>query len=316
MYQPYVRGKQFELIGLRELTPKTFARNKEMISPIIEPVRDSSTLKSTIKEFIDYDINFTFIINPQLGTFTDSGEILNTIESCVGEYLNFQIGIIFHREINHKTIVDLLDTYSRPHPSLSIIHNCTFDNIADVMGHYKSYDIKYNVINMSLTNRRYYRNFNPETRVELDDYFKSQDRNADYLSVVESDFTEEHLYYTQEGFVGFSDFQTIGSDYSESGFMPWAVAIHLSYNDDKNRIKIKHFTSDSNDGTDDVAGKFAEALDKLIVWCDETKYDSVAIPLFREYHQTGHFPGLGMLKKLSLMNHIDLVLKLIDLFYN
>ena len=180
------------------------------------------------------------------------------------------------------------------------------------MEHYNNYEIKYNVINMSLTNRRYYRNFDPETRVELDDYFKSQERNADYLSVGESDFTEEHLYYEQEGFVGFSDFLTIGADYSESGFMPWAVAIHLSYNNiNNNHIKIKHFTSDSNDGTDDVAGKFAEALDKLIKWCDETKYDSVAIPLFREYHRTGHFPGLGMLKKLSLINHIDLVLKLI-----
>lgn len=74
-----MRGKQFELIGLRELTPETLAPNKEMISPIIEPVRDSSTLKSTIKEFIDHGINFTIIINPQVGTFTDSEEILKVI---------------------------------------------------------------------------------------------------------------------------------------------------------------------------------------------------------------------------------------------
>lgn len=311
MYQPYVRGKQFELIGLRELTPEILAQNKEKISPIIEPVRDSSTLKSTIKEFIEHEINFTIIINPQLGTFTDSAEILNVIETSVGEYRNFQIGIIFHHGIDHQATVDLLDTCSKPHPSLSIIHNCTFDNIADVMKHYNNYDIKYNVINMSLTNRRYYRNFDTDTRVELDDYFKSKDRNADYLSVSESEFSDEHLYYEEEGYVGFSDFLTIGADYSESGFMPWAVAIHLSYSDGQNRIKIKHFTSDSNDDTDDVAGKFAEALHKLIEWCNVTKYNSVAIPLFRDFHDRGHFPGLGVLKKLSLMNHIDLVLKLI-----
>ncbi len=57
-------------------------------------------------------------------------------------------------------------------------------------------------------------------------------------------------------------------------------------------------------------GKFAEALDKLISWCDTSGYNSVAIPIFRDYHTTGHFPGLGTLKKLSLMNHIDLVLRL------
>lgn len=311
MYQPYVRGKQFELIGLRELAPKILASNRDKISPIIEPVRDSSTLKTTIEKLVEHDINFTIIINPQVGPFTDSGEILNIIKSSVGTYLNFQIGIIFHREIDHKAIVGLLDSYSTSPPSLSIIHNYIFDNITDVMKHYNNYRTKYNVINMLLKNRRYYRNFDKETRVELDDYFESQDRNVDYLSVRESDFSEEHLYYKEDGYVGFSDYLSIGAEYSESGFLPRAVAIHLSYSDDKNRIKIRHFTSDSNDDTHDVAGKFAEALDKLIEWCDKTKYDSVAIPLFREYHETGHFPGLGMLKKLSLMNHIDLVLKLI-----
>ena len=312
MYQPYVRGKQFELIGLRELTPETLSSNRDKISPIIEPVRNSSTLKSTIEKFVEHDINFTIIINPQVGPFTDSKEILEIIDSCVGTYRNFQIGIIFHHYINHNAIIDLINSLPAPTPPLSIIHNYIFDNITDVMEQYNSkYDIKYNVINMLLKNRRYNRNFERETRVELDDYFVSQERNADYLLADESDFSEEHLFYKEDGYVAFSDFLSIGADYSDSGFLPRAVAIHLSYNDDKDRIKIKHFTSDSNDDTEDVAGKFAEALDKLIQWCDKTQYNSVAIPLFRDYHEKEHFPGLGMLKKLSLMNHIDLVLKLI-----
>ena len=98
----------------------------------------------------------------------------------------------------------------------------------------------------------------------------------------------------------------------KQGFLPYAVAIHLSYAEAQtNRIKVKHFVSDSNDDTSDIAGKFAEALDKLIAWCDQTGYDSIAISEFRRFHENGHFPGLGTLKKLSLMNHIDLVLKLI-----
>ncbi|NLZ94709.1 MAG: sce7725 family protein, partial [Bacteroidales bacterium] len=264
MYQPYVRGKQFELIGLRELTPETLSSNRDKISPIIEPVRNSSTLKSTIETFVEHNINFTIIINPQVGPFTNSEKILEIIDSCVGTYRNFQIGIIFHRYINHHAIIDLLDSFPAPTPPLSIIHNYVFDNITEVMEQYNSrYNVKYNVINMLLKNRRYYRNFHSETRVELDDYFESQDRNADYLIVGESDFSEEHLYYKEDGYVAFSDFSSIGADYSDSGFLPWAVVIHLSYSDDKDRIKIKHFTSDSNDGTDDVAAKFTEALDKL-----------------------------------------------------
>ena len=128
-------------------------------------------------------------------------------------------------------------------------------------------------------------------------------------------FTAQNLDLEQirqgHGFVGFSDYLTIGNDYSESGFLPYAVAIHLSYSDTKNRILVKHFVSDSNSDQSDVPGKFAEALDKLISWCNTFGYDSIAIPKFRDFHTTGHFPGLGTLKKLSLMNHIDLVLRLI-----
>ena len=47
MYQPYLRGKQFELIGIKELTPDILSLNKLKVSLIIEPVKDSSTLKNT-----------------------------------------------------------------------------------------------------------------------------------------------------------------------------------------------------------------------------------------------------------------------------
>ena len=313
MYLPYLRGKQFELIGLRELfeNPNILAK-KEFISPIIEPVKDSSTLKTTLKSLLDKDINFTYIINPQVGTFTSTEKILEVLKGGVKttNSTNYQIGIIFHRNINNDVTLSYLDKYREIVPGLTLIHNTTFDNIDDILKQYLNYSIRYNVIDLSL--RRYVRNFDKNTKVELDDYFNSQEKNADYSKIDESDFSEEHNYYKDEGFIGFSDYLTIGKEYSESGFLPYAVAIHLSYADEKGRIKVKHFVSDSNDDQSDIAGKFSEALKKLIEWCNKTGYDSIAIPFFREYHKNGHFPGLGMLKKLSLMNHIDLVLKLIS----
>lgn len=312
MYQPYLRGKQFELIGIRELTPDVLSPNKTKVSPIIEPVKDSSTLKTTLKTLVDSDINFTIIVNPQVGTFTDIDGIFNVIRSSVGDKRNYQVGIIFHSRSNHNKAIEVLQKYADIVPALTIIHNAAFDNITDILALYQEhFEIKYNVINLSATSKRYHRNFEENTRIELEDNFKAQTKNSDYLQVGESIFSEEHLYYKTEGFVGFADYLSIGEEYSETGFLPYAVAIHLSYADDNNKIKIKHFVSDSNDDTSDIAGKFAEALDKLIDWCDQTNYNSVAIPQFREYHTNGHFPGLGTLKKLSLMNHIDLVLKLI-----
>ncbi|MDP8101026.1 sce7725 family protein [Phocoenobacter atlanticus] len=313
MYQPYVRGKQFELIGIRELIENVLAPNKEKVSPIIEPVKDSSTLKTTLSMLVQHDVNFTIIINPQVGTFADIEKIFDSIQNSIENSKNYQIGIIFHNKIDHLNIIKFLKKYKSIVPALTIIHNTVFNDIENIINTYQeNFKIKYNVINLSYTTKRYHRNFHGETRVELDDYFDAKSRNADYLQIDESSFSEEHLYYKEDGFTGFGDYLCIGEEYSETGFLPYAVAIHLSYAEkETNRIKIKHFVSNSNDDQSDIGGKFSEALDKLIAWCDEEKYDSISVPIFREYHKSGHFPGLGTLKKLSLMNHIDLVLRLI-----
>ena len=49
MYFPYLRGRQFELIALRDLLDKGVLRDK--IIPIIEPVKLSSTLIKTIESY-------------------------------------------------------------------------------------------------------------------------------------------------------------------------------------------------------------------------------------------------------------------------
>lgn len=313
MYQPYIRGKQFELIGIRELSQSVLKTNKTKVSPIIEPVRDSSTFKSTIRELAKNDINFTIIINPQVGSFRNPEAIIEKLKESLGAYNNYQIGVIFHSATNHQKIIRILQNNKSTVPAISIIHNTIDDKIEDTLLLYKQdFDVKFNIINLKYTSRRYHRNFDKNTLIELDDYFVSQSKNSDYLEIDESNFSEEHLYYKQDGFEGFSDYLSIGEDYSETGFLPYAVAIHLSYAEPlTQRIKVKHFVSDSNDDQSDIAGKFAEALQKLIQWCDKENYDSIAINEFREFHQNGHFPGLGTLKKLSLKNHIDLVLKLI-----
>lgn len=50
MYLPYLRGRQNELLCLRELVDNNLLSSH--IVPIIEPVRYSSTLFSTIKNLL------------------------------------------------------------------------------------------------------------------------------------------------------------------------------------------------------------------------------------------------------------------------
>ncbi|BDP46517.1 hypothetical protein EfmJHP9_13870 [Enterococcus faecium] len=50
MYYPYLRGKQFDLLALKEALSRGLLSNK--IQPVIEPVRDSATLKNVILDFV------------------------------------------------------------------------------------------------------------------------------------------------------------------------------------------------------------------------------------------------------------------------
>jgi hypothetical protein len=312
MYFPYLRGKQFELIALRELS-QLLDRNKHKISPIIEPVKDSTTLKSTIEGLKNNKNNFSVIINPKVGDMQNkTSDILTLLDNELHNYDNYQLGIILSGKTNHSIVINSLKKIPLKGLGLTLIHTYCYDKIKEIVADYsKVIPVKYNIVHFGKTNRRYYRNFEQNTVVELDDYFSTQQKNSDYKAVDESDFSEEHLFYKTDGFIGFSDFLTIGDNYSETGFLPYAVAIHLSYADLSKKIKVKHFVSDSNDDTSDVAGKFEEALEKLINWCDTHKIKTQAVISFKDLYESGHFPGLGTIKKLSIMNHIEVVLNLI-----
>lgn len=307
MYFPYVRGKQFELIALRDLC-KSLPNFSTKISPVIEPVKNSSTFKSTLKALAESNSNFNVIINPRFGDFKTPIEIINILKSEIKQYQNYQIGIIIDEKSKSQleTIVDFINDTDLNNLGITLMHNLEISsNKIDFLT--TNLNVKYNLIYFSKTSRRYYREFNQDTRVSLDDYFKELSRNVDYLNV-DSNFSEEYRFYAQDGFVGFGDFLTIGDSYSETGFLPRAIAIHLSYIDENDKIRVKHFVSDSNGDTSDIGGKFAEALDKLVTWCNSHNINTKAVDIYRELHQRGHFPGLGTLKKLSIMNHIELII--------
>jgi hypothetical protein len=310
MYFPYLRGKQFELIALRELcTLLPYELRKS--SPIIEPVKNSSTFKSTVKELAQKDINFNIIINPRVGDIKYSkGAVVEALNSSLNGYSNYQLAIIVD-SITDQNIGDLI-TYIQSidieFNGFTLIHYSEISNDSIKLLH-SELDIKYNVIYFSKTSRRYYREFPRETLVSLDDYFKDQNKNADYLNK-ESNFSREYRFYKEDGFVGFSDFLTIGDNYSESGFLPRAVAIHISHlNNNEGMIMVKHFVSDSNEDTSDIGGKFSEAITKLVSWSQRHQINTEAIKIFRSLEESGHFPGLGSIKKLSIMNHIELITK-------
>lgn len=153
----------------------------------------------------------------------------------------------------------------------------------------------------------YRKHFDQSTRILVRDGFKRQ-RNADYPAMEE--FSDLHVTYDDLGMAGFGDFLIVGDVYSEGGGPAYAVAIHLTFIDpDKDDVMyIYHFVSDTKDTPTDPAGKFAQALAKLIAKLNSgTSHilETEAIKEFRDLHAKGHFPGLGYVKKLSMKHHIE-----------
>ena len=320
MYTPFVRGKKFELLGLKEITENTLHPNKHKVSPIIEPVKLSTTLSNTLKEFEKFDINFTLIINPTEGDLKGIGNvnlILEAINNIIPSYSNYQLGIINTAGIDHHKIIDYITKNSLTDIPITFIHNLLDDSIVQKSDLYPN-TIKYNIINQEYVNPRFKNNFEKNTRILFGDHFQAQDTNREYLHVEESGFSDDYKFYEEDGCVGFGDFGTVGSTYSDKGFLPYAVAIHLSYlNKDVKLIKVRHFTSDSNEDQHDTPNKYNEAINKLVPWIEENidKQDyTKAIEQFLDlfYRDIApHYPGLGTLKKISLINHIELILRLI-----
>ena len=85
------------------------------------------------------------------------------------------------------------------------------------------------------------------------------------------------------------------------------------YLGDKNELRVHHFVSDSNANISDPARKFGEAMEKLVNWDRLEKVEKTkGLMGLINYYENGKFPGLGMIKKFSLMHHVELMGKYLE----
>lgn len=306
MYLPYLRGKQFELIALRELAESMGETG--VIHPIIEPVKEStSTLRLTIEQLKEHDVAFTMLINPDVGELTEEIQLVTDfINEHVGEYDAFYVGILLQQNSDLELVQTQLNNLENDY-SVNLIHKGRFPDMDRLQDFLERQTVGYNLFRDPTVIRRYRRLIDNRTKVILSDPFNTQPTNADYANNPDEFFSDEHNFYEEDGFAGFSDYVTIGEDYSDGGFAPYAVAIHLTYKKDNGQIWIRHFVSDTNEDYTDVPGTYREALEKLIEYINQKNIHSEACNEFREHYRTSHYPGLGSVKKLSIKHHIELI---------
>jgi hypothetical protein len=304
MYYPFLRARQFELIALRELAAEEATQG--VIIPILEPVKEThNNLTLAHKVFLDKGQKAYLIVNPTIGELAGDSvfylEYLSTLEEEVFipafHYRNnaaFIIHSIAKFEISNCMVICQNDISSEDFEFRRLVERAEISsiNVSDP--------------NKNRTLHRFLRSLN-KNYIRLDDLFEKQARNSDYLDIEGHRFSEEHLYFQDEGFSGFSDYTVLPSEYIDGGSTPRAVAIHLTYLYSENQIWIRHFTSETNDSVANVQGKFAEAAAKAVNYCRENEITNSAITELESYYDNEHYPGLGTVKKMSIKNHLLLL---------
>lgn len=300
MYFPYLRGRQFELIAIRELLEQDLIHEK--VIPIIEPIKLSSTLTKTLTLYIEKNREIALIHNPKVGNFYEELKKENGVKDAYNTLLLDQ-HILKTHIVNEKTPIEIIE--------LSELGFSKQDMIAIILdrNHLDFYSSEFNDnitrFNLIPDDRKIRREVKGN-KVLIEDKFNKQIRNAAYMDKDDS-FSDDHLFFDEEGYKGFADFSVVGSDYSESGFAPFAVAIHIVYFDSEKNLRIIHFVSESNDGIQDPGGKFYEAVSKLYDWQKGKNINTYAMDEFITHYRNGTYPGLGTAKKLSIMHHLELI---------
>ncbi|MDT8926009.1 sce7725 family protein [Pseudomonas taiwanensis] len=304
MYYPILKGKQFELNALRELVGHIPSSN---VCPILEPVNlNLAPLGTTISELTTSGISPWVVINPSQSEFA-SGATSNIFSS-----LRTNLATIGTGQGSFVPCIKIRDASDAP--AIALLKSFTIPFVAYVEG----------IVTPALVEdlmRASAVALNPDKTdfsvwgtlpraVLFHDGFDKKTRNLDYGT--ESFYSNLHNGYRAfPNAIGFGDFTILSERLVEGGGPAFVVTLHMSYLDPSRstQMYVRHFSSYSdNDSQSDPGGKFREALDLLISHISTNPGNFVNTAGLQEFitlHATRHYPGLGVVKKISIKHHIQ-----------
>ncbi len=305
MYYPYFRGKQNELITIRE---NAELLEKSGFVPIVEPVKESlGGLTKALSAVVDAGGEAIVIVNPYHGDHSHNSEEITAL--CKTEFdgnLNISPGILLSEDVTIEEVKGFCTDFNNK--LITLIHAGFTEAklLAESLDDVSKMRHVFFEENCGRLYRRHF-NFNGTKRILLRDGFQKR-TNREHPPI--EFFSDLHVTYGEEGMHGFGDFLIVGDDYSEGGGPAYAVAIHLTFIDPNkdDEMHIHHFKSIRQDDPKDPAGKFAEALAEMVAELNRPETNILktsAVNEFLDLHKRGHFPGLGYVKKLSMKHHIE-----------
>jgi hypothetical protein len=305
MYHPYFRGKQYEMVTVRESALLLKAAG---FRPIIEPVRtDLGGLQKALDAVVAVDGRAIVIVNPQDGDLAGAGRPLTVLlKTRFATSPGISAGVLLNQNM---TLDKAMACYEEHADHTPVFIHAGF-------GHAKALAEKLGTLTQDYCHifdnqscgKLYQKHFKGAFRVLLKDGFNHQLNNRDYPHL--EPFSDLHATFPDEGMDGFGDFLIVGAEYSDAGGVPYMLAIHLTFIDPEqdDSMQIYHFKSKPHITQKDPAGKFAEALTEMMKELNapgSKVLETNAVKEFRRLYEQKHFPGLGYIKKLSMSHHIE-----------
>lgn len=301
MYYPLLRGKQFELIALREIATNS-PELCQQFTPIIEPVTDNpKPLCRAIETLNKSDSVPLIVLNPTVGKFESKW-----LNNGALDGLQYHPVVSFNSDNEERALAEV-KKIGLENCSVLIMDGCSTDTLKALKG------IRALIINTDYIQAQRYKSYLETSLILLNDGFMRRDKNADYPK--RSSFKSAIGDYRTQNLEGFSDFTITGQFFSDGGGPAYVVAIHLTELEKDTegfgpavQIMINHYTSIDDGTPDDPAGKFKQALSMLINDVQdraECFYETTGIIELKKLYEKRHFPGLGSAKKISIKHHIE-----------
>jgi len=289
IYYPYFRGRQYDLRALTEFAECDHIAN---IVPIIEPVRDSPALPKTIKAFGQHHHRLAVIQNPQV------------------DHYDYQAA-------KRYPIDDLFEQpgIQRAYVLTPLLPPNLLDNSLVIVQHYA--DLKLFLDHDWLPNSATLLT-PPEARIRqllagrrfghLFDHYAVPEHSFEFSTMPDSFWSNDIEFAHQYHEIGFSDYLTQGATYFERGHPSRTVTLHLIYLAN-HQVRIRHFVSDQHDDFKHQREKYFEALAKAVQWIKSqpTKNQTAATAKLVALSEEHHFPGMGVLKALTIEHHLEIM---------
>ncbi|GMA71618.1 hypothetical protein GCM10025885_06670 [Tetragenococcus osmophilus] len=143
------------------------------------------------------------------------------------------------------------------------------------------------------------------------DHFTRLPKLSFYQACTDEPFSSDHLSYKEKGFLGFSDFSIDSRIYYEKSFPSTLLSLHLVYFSQE-QLRIHHFLSTEEPATQKE--KFLELMQEVCAWQKVLCHESLTkgLSLLIDYADQKKFPGMGVMRKASVMHHMELMSRYLE----